>query len=200
MNKKDIIIHRVNSIEYLKLIDHKFGCEIDIRTNGSSLILNHDPFTTGVALIDFLDEYRHGTLVLNIKETGIEKTVLEEIRKRNISSYFLLDVEMPFTIKATMRNEKNIAVRFSEFEPIENASFFINKLDWIWIDSITKVPINKENFKIINQYNVCVVCPSLWNRVSEINDVERNLDKYNFHNIKVITKMNYVKKWINKIN
>ena len=105
---------------------------------------------------------------------------------------------MPYTIKATMRNEKNIAVRFSEFEPIENASFFKNKLDWIWIDSITKSPINKENFKIINQYNVCVVCPSLWNRVSEINDVKQNLDGYNFHNIKVITKMNHVNNWIKK--
>lgn len=198
MNNTDIIIHRVNSIELLKLIDHKFGCEIDIRTNGSSLILNHDPFKSGDTLIDFLDEYRHGTLVLNIKETGIENTVLEEIRKRNITSYFLLDVEMPYMIKATMQNETNIAIRFSEFESIENASFFSNKLDWIWIDSINVVPINKENFKIINQFSVCVVCPSLWNRVSEINDVKQKLDSYKFHNIKVITKMNYVNNWIKK--
>jgi len=196
MKKEQIIIHRVNSIELLKSIDYKYGCEIDIRTNGSSLILNHDPFTTGESLIDFLDEYHHGTLVLNIKETGIEKTVLKEIQKRKISSYFLLDVEIPFVIKSTMENEKNIAVRFSEFEPIENATFFSGKLNWIWIDSVTKVPINKENFKIINQYNICVVCPSLWNRVNEINDVKQNLDSYNFDNIKVITKMNHVNKWI----
>jgi len=196
MKKEQIIIHRVNSIELLKSIDYKYGCEIDIRTNGSSLILNHDPFTTGESLIDFLDEYHHGTLVLNIKETGIEKTVLKEIQKRKISSYFLLDVEIPFVIKSTMENEKNIAVRFSEFEPIENATFFSGKLNWIWIDSVTKVPINKENFKIINQYNICVVCPSLWNRVNEINDVKQNLDSYNFDNIKVITKMDHVNKWI----
>lgn len=198
INKEDIIIHRVNSIEFLKLIDHKFGCEIDIRANGSSLILNHDPFNTGDTLIDFLDEYRHGTLVLNIKETGIEKTVLEEILKRNISSYFLLDVEMPYMIKATMRNEKKIAIRFSEFEPIENASFFKNKLDWIWVDTITKIPINKVNFNIVNQYNICVVCPSLWNRVSEISNVKQDLESYNFQNIKVITKMNHVNKWVEK--
>lgn len=197
MKKEQIIIHRVNSIELLKSIDYKYGCEIDIRTNGSSLILNHDPLTTGESLIDFLDEYHHGTLVLNIKETGIEKTVLKEIQKRKISSYFLLDVEIPFVIKSTMENEKNIAVRFSEFEPIENATFFSGKLNWIWIDSVTKVPINKENFKIINQYNICVVCPSLWNRVNEINDVKQNLDSYNFDNIKVITKMDHVNKWIN---
>ena len=95
-----------------------------------------------------------------------------------------------------MENEKNIAVRFSEFEPIENATSFSGKLNWIWIDSVTKVPINKENFKIINQYNICVVCPSLWNRVNEINDVKQNLDSYNFDNLKVITKMDHVNKWI----
>ncbi len=196
MNKEQIIIHRVNSIEFLKSIDNSFGCEIDIRTNGSSLILNHDPFATGESLIDFLDEYHHGTLVLNIKETGVEKTVLEEIQKRNISSYFLLDVEMPYLIKATMKNQKNIAVRFSEFEPIENATFYSGKLNWIWIDSVTKVPINNENFKIINQYNICVVCPSLWNRVNEINYVKQNLESYNFDNIKVITKIDHVNNWI----
>ena len=72
MKKENIIIHRVNNIELLKSIDYKFGCEVDIRTNGSKLILNHDPFKSGENLIDYLDEYRHGTLVLNIKETGIE--------------------------------------------------------------------------------------------------------------------------------
>ena len=120
MKKENIIIHRVNTIEFLKSIDFKFGCEVDIRTNGSNLILNHDPFKTGENFIDYLDEYNHGTLVLNIKETGIENIVLEEVQKRNIKSYFLLDVEMPYTIKACLKKEKNIAVRFSEFEPVGN--------------------------------------------------------------------------------
>ena len=73
MEKKNIIVHRVNTIKSLKSVDTDLGCEIDIRTDGSQLILNHDPFKKGDNFIDYLDEYKHGTLVLNIKETGIEK-------------------------------------------------------------------------------------------------------------------------------
>ena len=41
---------------------------------------------------DYLDEYRHGTLILNIKEAGIEDEVLSLVRQRpQIKSYFLLD-------------------------------------------------------------------------------------------------------------
>ena len=69
-------------------------------------------------LNDYLDEYRHVTIVLNIKETRIESIVLQEVQKRNIKSYFLLDVEMPSLIKAFIKNEKKLAVRFSEYQPI----------------------------------------------------------------------------------
>ena len=37
----EFIIHRINKIKDLKLIPNEFGTEIDIRSNGSSLILNH---------------------------------------------------------------------------------------------------------------------------------------------------------------
>ena len=68
----EFIIHRVNLIEELRKTPQEYGCEIDIRTNGSKLILNHDPFNKGDDFIDYLDEYKNGTLVLNIKESGIE--------------------------------------------------------------------------------------------------------------------------------
>ena len=50
----EFIIHRVNLIKNLKKIPKKYGCEIDIRTEGSKLILNHDPFSKGDNLIDYL--------------------------------------------------------------------------------------------------------------------------------------------------
>ena len=40
----EFIIHRVNKIKDLKLLPTKFGAEIDIRSNGSKIILNHDIF------------------------------------------------------------------------------------------------------------------------------------------------------------
>ena len=74
------------------------GCEVDIRTDGSKLVLNHDPLSKGDDFLNFIDQYDHGTLVLNIKESGIEHTVLSELQKRNIKNYFLLDVEFPFLL------------------------------------------------------------------------------------------------------
>ena len=103
----EIIIHRINKIKDLKKIPVNFGVEIDIRTMGSNLILNHDPFTKGDKLINYLENYKHQTLVLNLKEAGIEKNVLNLIRKYKIKSYFLLDVEMPYMYSATNGNTRN---------------------------------------------------------------------------------------------
>jgi len=68
----EIIIHRVNTIRELKKIEPVYGTEIDVRAWKSNLILNHEPFYDGEKLIDYLDEYQNGTLILNIKEDGIE--------------------------------------------------------------------------------------------------------------------------------
>ena len=108
----EFIIHRVNKIKELKNISSNYGCEIDIRTDGSKLILNHDPFIKGDNFIDYLDEYKNGTLVLNIKESGIEDLVLEEVKKRDIKSYFLLDVEFPFPISCP-----NFLANFRQLSP-----------------------------------------------------------------------------------
>ena len=75
----EIIIHRINKIKELKKISNKYGVEIDIRTDGSKLILNHDAFTKGDRLIDYIENYKHKTLVLNIKEAGIENEVLPPV-------------------------------------------------------------------------------------------------------------------------
>ena len=89
----ELIIHRVNTINELRDIPREYGTEIDIRACGSNLILNHEAFQTGERFEDYLDEYTHATLILNIKEAGIEDEVLRQVRLHNqIKSYFLLDV------------------------------------------------------------------------------------------------------------
>ena len=113
----EIIIHRVNTIKGLKQVQPQFGTEIDIRAWGSELILNHEPFLSGEKLEDYIDEYQHGTLILNIKEAGIEDEVLRLVRLRpQIKSYFLLDIEFPYLYRASRQGERSIAIRFSEDE------------------------------------------------------------------------------------
>lgn len=190
------VIHRVNQISELKRIPKEYGCEIDVRTDGSKLILHHDPFAKGDNFIDYLDEYNNGTLVLNIKESGIEDLVIEEVRKRNIESYFLLDVEFPYFYSSSRKGEKNIAVRFSEMEPIENVALFQNKIDWVWIDTITKLPLNKSNRNIIETFKSCLVCPSRWGNPHQIGLMKNELKELNVDLDLVMTKEKYIKDWI----
>lgn len=192
----EFIIHRINTIKELKQIPKEYGCEIDIRTDGSRLILNHDPFTSGDFLTDYLDEYNHGTLVLNIKESGIEDIVLEEVKKRDIKSYFLLDVEFPYLFSASERGEKNISVRFSEKEPIENVSLLKDKVDWVWVDTITKSPINEDSIKILRNFNICLVCPSRWHRTYDIKPFIADLKKYHiYNNCSIMTSLNSINEY-----
>ena len=84
----EIVAHRINLVSELLEVPYKYGCEIDIRSQGSNLILQHEPYLPGDSLVDYLDNYKHGLLVLNIKEAGIENDVLQLVRERDIRSFF----------------------------------------------------------------------------------------------------------------
>ena len=150
------------------------------------MILNHDPFKKGDNFLDYLDEYKNGTLVLNIKESGIEDLVIQEVRKRNIKSFFLLDVEFPYLFSSTEKGIKNVAVRFSEKEPIENAKLFQGRADWVWVDTITQSPIDLSNLEVLKKYKLCFVCPSRWGRESEINTFINSLKEYDIYEASLI--------------
>ena len=194
----EIIVHRINKIKELKKISNNYGVEIDIRTDGSKLILNHDPFKKGDKFIDYIENYKHNTLVLNIKEAGIENEVLNIVNSFSIKSYFLLDVEMPYMYSATKKAKKNIAVRFSEYEDIAIAKKFKNKLNWIWIDTITKLPINKKNLNIIKNFKSCLVCPERWKRKSDIANYKKKMNNLNFFPNAVMTSKKCIKYWDQK--
>lgn len=170
----EIIIHRINTIKDLKILNNKFGIEIDVRSKNSKLILNHEPFICGDYLEDYLEVYSHGTIVFNIKEAGIEEEVLSLVKKYKLSSFFLLDVEMSYLYKASKDNQKNIAVRFSEFEPIELTKNFINLVDWVWIDTVTTLPILENNLHILSFFKSCIVSPDRWGRK---NDIKKYIEK-----------------------
>ena len=193
----EIIIHRVNTIKKLKTIETSFGVEIDIRSNGSDLILNHEPHVRGELFRDYLNEYNHGTLILNIKDSGIEDSVLDLVKKHhNISSYFLLDVEFPYIYNASKSGEKNIAIRFSEFESIDTVKKLIGKVDWVWIDTFTKLPIDDSDIKILNNFKKCLVCPERWNREMDIMKYKNKLKKINLEIDAVMTSKSHIVDWV----
>ena len=142
-----------------------------------------------------MENYFHGTLVLNIKESGIENDVLKLIKNFNIKSYFLLDVEFPYIYYAYTKKIKNIALRFSEFESIENIKIFKKNFNWIWIDTITKNPISMKNYKILKQYKTCLVSPDRWGRSEHIITLKNYLKKNNFKISSVMTDLKYASLW-----
>ncbi len=192
-----IVAHRINKIKLLKKIPEKYGIEIDLRSYNKKIILNHDPFKNGIMLEKFLKFYNHKLLIVNIKETGIEEKVIKIIKKFKIKNYFLLDVEQPFLWLSEEKKFKNIAIRFSESESIQNAKQYINKFNWLWIDTKTKFPINKKNYSIIKKYKSCLVCPERWGRKNDIIKYKNLIKKKKYNIAAIMTSTKYLKIWEN---
>ena len=190
------IIHRINQISELKSISKSYGVEIDIRSHGSKLILNHEPYLSGDELENYLENYDHKTLILNIKEAGIETDVIKLVKKFNIKSYFLLDIEFPYIFKLLKNKNRNFAIRFSEYENINTLKDFIKSADWAWIDTPNINPINNENKNILMKFKTCFVCPERWGRPYDISKYKMIFKKINYFPNAIMTAKKTVNMWI----
>ena len=174
-----IIHHRVNNLTDISSITSDQGIEVDVRYHKNNLILNHDPFNhhlqKNTILTDLLKNWtQKGPIVLNLKSEGIENDCIEEMKKYNIKNWFFLDMSMPYFVKYSEkayyeRNEyftpENLAVRFSDREPIEYALSFQNKVKWVWIDYFKNFPLNYKNYQLLKSMNfkICLVSPEIQN-------------------------------------
>src|SRR6185369_7763996 len=129
-----IIDHRVNSRAQLAKVKPEYGVEIDVRDYDGELRLTHDPFGSGEILGDYLKEYRHALCIFNVKCDGLENRILDLVRAYAIKDYFFLDCANPTLVRLARRGEKNLAVRYSEFEPLEGALAFAGLVNWVWVD------------------------------------------------------------------
>ena len=179
----EIINHRINSLKQLSELREEDGAEIDIRYHENELILHHDPFAhhlnENLSLDIFLENWVYkGILILNLKTEGIEEECLRLINKHNVKRWFFLDMSMPFFVKYSELAFKsdleglsfsNLAVRFSEKEPLEYALSFNNKAEWIWVDCFKTLVLNNKSYEKIKALNfkICLVSPELQNHPLE---------------------------------
>jgi len=193
----EFIAHRINTIEELKNVPKEYGVEIDLRDFGDRLILQHDPFKDGEDFEEYLKHYNHGIMILNIKSERIEYRVLELIEKYNVEKYFFLDSSFPMIYTLSKEGNKNIALRFSEFEGIDTILNLKGKVEWIWVDCFTLLPINYEIFTLLkeNGFKICLVSPELQGQDEKVESYKKYLSDNNIVFDSICTKLYNISRW-----
>lgn len=165
----EYIAHRRNTREQLLETPIKYGVEVDIRSHGNDLIIHHDPYVIGESFEEWIKDYQHGTLILNVKEEGLEARLIELMEAQGIEKYFFLDQSFPFLIRWANKGEHRCAVRVSEFESIDTALTLAGKVDWVWVDCFTRFPLDRKDYDRLKAagFKLCLVSPELQGRSPE---------------------------------
>ena len=172
------IIHRVNSLNQLKNIKENFGVEVDIRSNNKNLILAHDIGGEKEDFLEFIKSYNHKIFVANVKESGIENLVIDELEKNNIKDFFLLDVEFPYILQNYKKHGEKLCLRFSKFEGIDTINNFKGKIKWVWIDTYDDFDLDIYEADILRNFKLCLVSPTRWGHEDKINYYIEKFQKF----------------------
>lgn len=164
-----LIAHRRNTIEQLRATPVAYGVEVDIRSHGEQLIIHHDALQAGESFDAWIAAYRHGTLILNVKEEGLEAPLLALMRKHGIDDFFFLDQSFPFLVKWSKAGERRCAVRVSEYESVDTALTLAGKVDWVWVDCFTHFALSGSDAQRLREagFKLCLVSPELQGRAAE---------------------------------
>ena len=155
--------HRINTINKLKKTPKCYGIEVDLRDYKKKIILSHDPFKSGDNFVEFLKEYDHKFLVLNIKSEGIESAIIKSLKKYKIKNYFFLDCSFPAMMNLIRKGNKNVSVRVSDYEGFGTLKKIKYSAKWVWVDCFNELPLTYEIYKQLKQsgFKICLVSPEL---------------------------------------
>jgi hypothetical protein len=163
-----VIRHRVNGLTDLIKLEPGLGAEIDLRSRGSEIVLQHDAFKNGISLVRFLEVWvtqHRGVLILNVKEDGLESTAESLMAQYQIpeSNYFFLDCALPTLVRRTLgRKARPYGVRYSEYEDLDSALRLAGRAQWAWLDCFTgELPPLVDVAKLAEAFDVCLVSPEL---------------------------------------
>ena len=156
----------------------------------------------GERLAEFLKNYKDRIIIFNIKSERIEYKILEKISKYKIKDYFFLDSSFSMIYNLSKAGEKNIALRFSEFESIESVLKMSGDINWIWVDCFTIFPLTKEIFDTLKERNfkICIVSPELQNKQDEIFEYKKYMIDNGIVPDMICTKVHNIEKWENIFN
>lgn len=194
----EYIAHRVNTKEELMEIPHEYGIELDLRDGlDGRIYIQHNPFEPGEDFEEYIQEYNHGTMILNIKSERIELKALELIHKYSVNKYFFLDSTFPMIKLLSDMGEHNIAVRFSEYERLDTIRTLAGKANWVWVDTFTRLPIDRKSYEELKEmsYKLCLVSPELQGQSKKIVEYQRELEKEQIIFDAICTKVYNIPLW-----
>ncbi|MBO6205630.1 MAG: hypothetical protein J6O73_01705 [Lachnospiraceae bacterium] len=194
----EYIAHRINTLEELKELPLEWGVELDLRDDlNGRIYIQHNPFEPGQDFEDYLKAYHHGTMILNIKSERIEHKILEMLPYYDIKSYFFLDSSFPMIWLLSRAGEKNIALRVSEAEGLDTARNMAGKVDWIWLDCFSRIPIGKKEYDELKNlgYKICFVSPELQGREQDLVSYKKELAVKGMIMDAICTKKHNIKIW-----
>ena len=194
-----LIAHRRNTVAELEATPVEYGVEVDIRSQGDQLTIHHDPFHAGGSFDAWIAAYRHNTLILNVKEEGLEDRLIRCMRERGIDDYFFLDQSFPFLLKTAAKGERRCAVRVSEFESADTALALAGQVDCVWVECFSRFPLDRAGWLRLRDagFRLCLVSPELVGRSaeSEIGGLRRMFDAWGLIPDAVCTKLATIPVW-----
>ncbi|GAB3478853.1 PI-PLC domain-containing protein [Marinomonas epiphytica] len=144
-----------------------FGTETDLRDANGQIVISHDiPSGEEMKFSDLLQLYNakqcSATLALNIKADGLQDKVVDELKRFNISNYFVFDMSVPDAL-VSIRAGLNCYARFSEYEP---ESCLWKLVRGIWYDSFDGGSFEPDLVEklILEGKEVCIVSSELHGR------------------------------------
>jgi hypothetical protein len=194
------IAHRVNTVAELRKLPREYGVELDLRDNlDGRIYIQHNPFEAGEDFEDYLKEYHHGTMILNVKSERIELKIQELMKKYGITDYFYLDSSFPMIYLLSQSGEKRVALRISEYEGLDTARNMAGKVEWIWVDCFSKIPIGRNEYEELKKlgYKLCFVSPELQGRDEDIEAYAQQLKNEGMAFDAICTKYYNVDRWGN---
>ncbi len=194
----EYIAHRINTIAELKKLPEEYGVELDLRDDlNGRIYISHNPFEAGEDFEAYCKEYRHGTMILNIKSERIEHEVLTLMEKYQIRDYFFLDSSFPMIKLLTDMGVKQVALRFSELEGLDTIRDMAGRAQWVWVDCFTKIPIDRESFKELKAlgYKLCFVSPELEGQEEKLAEYKEYIREQGIVFDAVCTKSYHIKDW-----
>lgn len=165
-----IIQHRVNDLKISNIAD---GIEIDLRFK-NKIIMQHDIDKDGFALdLNELNKLRHELIILNIKESGIEDLLINDLP----DNCYFLDSQIPDIIKHSKNGFKRFILRVSKYEELNKNMMDLVKPKYIWVD-YDYFNFSKKEFDIFlnyieNTYNAekILVHPSVYGISTQLIDI-----------------------------